>query len=165
MQFKDIMLRTRRALSLYKSMAIAPFWLSTDIMSAELQQCQPGSHPPVRQAAYSLDIDIFLLQVKWGLVDHHALGLWPSALWTESSNYSIIIPIYKIVLIWIYASVSTLKEISRIPGNPDSFRVIFGKCNNSRKFREIQENGKSYVKTCRKTLFYSLKSKMFCSLA
>ena len=26
-----------------------------------------------------------------------------------------------------HSSVSTLKEISRIPGNPDRFRVIFGK--------------------------------------
>ena len=38
------------------------------------------------------------------------------------------------------AGFSTLKEISRILGNPDGFRVIFGKWNNSRKFHEIHEN-------------------------
>ena len=35
------------------------------------------------------------------------------------------------------ASVSTLKEISRIPGNPDRFRVIFGKWR--KKSGKIQE--------------------------
>ena len=39
-------------------------------------------------------------------------------------------------------SVSTLKEISRIPGNPDHFRVIFGKLKmipgNSGKFKNIE---------------------------
>ena len=34
------------------------------------------------------------------------------------------------------SSVSTLKEISRIPGNPDRFWVISGKWNNSKKFQK-----------------------------
>ena len=50
---------------------------------------------------------------------------------------------------------STLKEISRILGNPDRFRVIFGKLNNSRKFHEILKYD-----------FYGLKKNIFfCSLS
>ena len=51
---------------------------------------------------------------------------------------------------------STLNEISQIPGNPDSFQVISGKLKYSRKFREIQDNGKS-TKICRKYYFYGMK--------
>ena len=43
-------------------------------------------------------------------------------------------------------SVSTLKEISQIPGNPDSFQLISGKWKNSRKFQEIKDFGKIYEK-------------------
>ena len=57
-------------------------------------------------------------------------------------------------------SISTLKEISRIPGNPDSFQVISGKRNNSRKFQEIQDFGKS-TKTCRKYDFYGKKKQLY----
>ena len=57
------------------------------------------------------------------------------------------------------SSVSTLKEISRIPGNPDSFQVISGKWKN---FREIQDFGKS-TKTCRKYDFYGMKKLLFFS--
>ena len=58
--------------------------------------------------------------------------------------------------------VSTLKEISWIPGNPDSFQVISGKLKNSRKFREIQDFGKS--KTCRKYDFYGMKKRKILNL-
>ena len=53
------------------------------------------------------------------------------------------------------ADFSTLMEISRILGNPDRFRVIFGKWNNSRKFHEILKYD-----------FYGLKKLLFfCSLS
>ena len=55
-------------------------------------------------------------------------------------------------------SVSTLKEISRIPGNLDSFQVISGKWKNSRKFQEIQDFEKS-TKTCGKYDFYGMKKR------
>ena len=57
------------------------------------------------------------------------------------------------------ASVSTLKEITRIPGNPDTFQVISGKLKSSRKFRVIQDFGKS-TKTCRKYDFYGMKTQI-----
>ena len=41
-------------------------------------------------------------------------------------------------------SVSTLKEISQILGNPDRFRVIFGKWNDSRKWN----NSRKFQKIC-----------------
>ena len=46
-------------------------------------------------------------------------------------------------------------EIFRIPGNPE-FQVISGKLKYSRKFRGIQDNGKS-TKICRKYYFYGMK--------
>ena len=38
----------------------------------------------------------------------------------------------------IHGSVSTLKEISQLPGNPDRFQVIFGKWKNLRKFKNME---------------------------
>ena len=55
------------------------------------------------------------------------------------------------------ASVSTLKEISRIPGNPDRSRVIFGKLKNSRKFKNME----NVCKHVEKYYFYGLKKHIF----
>ena len=60
-------------------------------------------------------------------------------------------------------SISTLKEISQIPGNPDRFCVIFGKLNNSRKFKNME----NICKDVEKYDFYGLKEqkKIYSSLA
>ena len=86
----------------------------------------------------------------------------PPSQWTYQHG-SMLISETPSILLLVSAddSVSTLKEISRIPGNPYHFRVIFGKWNHSRKFQETQEYMENTMyKLCKhveKYDFYGLK--------
>ena len=110
-------------------------------------QKQIFARHPVKKFKASLGNETYMYMRPYCLQIWHGRRFWP-ARFAFSSLFKDPIDLHPVLMFPLRRktpSVSTSKEISRIPGNPDLFRLIFGKWKNSWKCEHFN---KSWVDTC-----------------